>query len=86
MRVSTWTSGQSPRAVLAMAKVEDDCGLITDAVKHDPKFNHPYIPYDVQIEFMKAAFDVLRAGEGRIGILESPTGTVSSPQSTMVHF
>lgn len=43
-----------------------------------PNFHHPYTPYDVQIEFMKAAYDVLERGDGQIGILESPTGTGKS--------
>lgn len=40
-------------------------------------FHHPYTPYDVQEQFMKTVFDVLEAGDGHVGILESPTGTVS---------
>lgn len=40
-------------------------------------FHHPYTPYDVQLEFMKTAYGVLQAGNGQVGILESPTGTVS---------
>lgn len=40
-------------------------------------FHHPYTPYDVQEQFMKTVYDVLEAGQGQIGILESPTGTVS---------
>ena len=40
-------------------------------------FNHPYTPYDVQKTFMRTVYDVLEAGDGQIGILESPTGTVS---------
>lgn len=39
-------------------------------------FNHPYTPYDVQQQFMRVVYDVLEKGEGQIGILESPTGTV----------
>ncbi|KAJ0380383.1 hypothetical protein COL26b_001500 [Colletotrichum chrysophilum] len=38
-------------------------------------FNHPYTPYDVQTDFMKTAYSVLQAGNGQVGILESPTGT-----------
>ncbi|KAI8163408.1 ATP-dependent DNA helicase [Colletotrichum sp. SAR 10_70] len=38
-------------------------------------FNHPYTPYDVQTDFMKTAYGVLQAGNGQVGILESPTGT-----------
>lgn len=41
-------------------------------------FHHPYTPYDVQLDFMKTAFAVLEAGEGQVGILESPTGTGKS--------
>jgi hypothetical protein len=39
-------------------------------------FNHPFTPYDVQLQFMKVAYDVLDQGDGQVGILESPTGTV----------
>ncbi|OHW96156.1 chromosome transmission fidelity protein 1 [Colletotrichum incanum] len=41
-------------------------------------FHHPYTPYDVQTDFMKAAYSVLQRGEGQVGILESPTGTGKS--------
>ncbi|KAF7545941.1 hypothetical protein G7Z17_g8778 [Cylindrodendrum hubeiense] len=41
-------------------------------------FHHPYTPYDVQEQFMKTVFDVLEAGDGHVGILESPTGTASA--------
>ncbi|PKS12323.1 hypothetical protein jhhlp_001623 [Lomentospora prolificans] len=44
----------------------------------DIDFHHPYTPYDVQLQFMKAVYDVLQAGDGQIGILESPTGTGKS--------
>lgn len=39
-------------------------------------FHHPYTPYDVQVQFMRVAYDVLSRGDGQVGILESPTGTV----------
>ncbi|PNH28456.1 hypothetical protein VD0002_g65 [Verticillium dahliae] len=39
-------------------------------------FHHPYTPYDVQTQFMTEAYKVLQTGNGQIGILESPTGTV----------
>jgi chromosome transmission fidelity protein 1 len=39
-------------------------------------FHHPYTPYDVQEQFMRAVYDVLETGDGQVGILESPTGTV----------
>ncbi|SPO05517.1 related to CHL1 - protein of the DEAH box family [Cephalotrichum gorgonifer] len=41
-------------------------------------FNHPYTPYDVQVDFMKTVYGVLQAGDGQVGILESPTGTGKS--------
>lgn len=44
----------------------------------DLDFHHPYTPYDVQLEFMKTAYNVLDHGRGQIGILESPTGTGKS--------
>ncbi|KAK0724911.1 DNA repair helicase [Lasiosphaeris hirsuta] len=41
-------------------------------------FHHPFTPYDVQLDFMRAAYGVLEAGNGQVGILESPTGTGKS--------
>lgn len=41
-------------------------------------FHHPFTPYDVQDQFMKTVYEVLESGEGQVGILESPTGTVSN--------
>lgn len=41
-------------------------------------FHHPFTPYDVQTDFMKTVYNVLQAGNGQIGILESPTGTGKS--------
>ena len=38
-------------------------------------FHHPYTPYAIQEEFMSTVYQVLE--EGKVGILESPTGTVS---------
>jgi hypothetical protein len=39
-------------------------------------FHHPFTPYKIQEEFMETVYRVLEGGEGRVGILESPTGTV----------
>lgn len=39
-------------------------------------FHHPFTPYHVQEEFMRTVYDVLETGDGQVGILESPTGTV----------
>lgn len=41
-------------------------------------FHHPFTPYNVQEQFMRTVYDVLERGDGQIGILESPTGTVSN--------
>lgn len=49
-------------------------------------FHHPYTPYDVQEQFMKAVYDVLETGNGQVGILESPTGTVSAWKSQGRYF
>lgn len=38
-------------------------------------FHHPYTPYPIQEEFMHTVYTVIE--EGKVGILESPTGTVS---------
>lgn len=62
---------------------------IDDATRRLEKldFHHPYTPYDVQEQFMRTVYDVLDKGEGQVGILESPTGTVSeiSPQNLITH-
>ena len=39
-------------------------------------FHHPYTPYAIQEIFMSTVYQVLE--EGKVGILESPTGTVSA--------
>jgi hypothetical protein len=39
-------------------------------------FHHPFTPYRIQEEFMETVYRVLEGGGGRVGILESPTGTV----------
>lgn len=61
-----------------MAQFEVD-EVTQDLEKMD--FHHPYTPYDVQEQFMKAVYDVLETGNGQVGILESPTGTVSPPEA-----
>jgi chromosome transmission fidelity protein 1 len=50
---------------------------VTDADTQPLEFHHPFTPYDVQVEFMRAVYAVLERGNGQVGILESPTGTVS---------
>jgi hypothetical protein len=46
-------------------------------------FHHPYTPYDIQETFMSAVYQTLE--DSKVGILESPTGTVSSV-STQAEF
>ena len=38
-------------------------------------FHHPYQPYDIQNDLMNAIYECIEGG--KIGIFESPTGTVS---------
>ncbi|KAK7943894.1 chromosome transmission fidelity 1 [Apiospora aurea] len=54
-----------------------DLDHVTDGIKK-VDFHHPYTPYDVQEQFMRSVYDVLEAGDGQVGILESPTGTGKS--------
>ncbi|KAK2595724.1 hypothetical protein N8I77_013749 [Diaporthe amygdali] len=58
--------------------MNSDIDASIEAQRDEDNFHHPYSPYDVQLEFMKAAYDVLARGSGQIGILESPTGTGKS--------
>ncbi|KAL5043405.1 hypothetical protein BDW71DRAFT_187975 [Aspergillus fruticulosus] len=39
-------------------------------------FNHPYSPYDIQVQFMHSLYECLE--EGKVAIFESPTGTGKS--------
>ena len=38
-------------------------------------FHHPYEPYDIQVDLMNIIYDTIE--QGKIGVFESPTGTVS---------
>jgi chromosome transmission fidelity protein 1 len=48
----------------------------TDLSLTGKDFHHPFTPYKIQEEFMETVYRVLEGGGGRVGILESPTGTV----------
>lgn len=50
-----------------------------DSIAHELSsldFHHPFTPYNVQNQFMQTVYQVLETGQGQVGILESPTGTV----------
>lgn len=65
--------------IIIIEMAQADMDTVTKHMKN-LDFHHPYTPYDVQEQFMKAVYDVLEKGNGQIGILESPTGTVSDSQ------
>lgn len=41
-----------------------------------PTLNHPYQPYDIQLEFMRSLYKCIEGGKA--GIFESPTGSGKS--------
>jgi len=53
---------------------------VPDLVSRPRDFHHPYTPYDIQETFMSTVYQVLQ--DGKVGILESPTGTVSTRTDT----
>lgn len=38
----------------------------------DKDFHHPYEPYDIQLQFIRAVYDCIE--QGKVGVFESPTG------------
>ncbi|GAB1601699.1 ATP-dependent DNA helicase DDX11-like isoform X1 [Argonauta hians] len=56
---------------LAPKKIENE-----DTVNIPEEFPFPFVPYDIQLGFMKALYRCLHLG--KIGIFESPTGTGKS--------
>jgi hypothetical protein len=54
---------------------EEAEGLQDQVTIHTINFHHPYTPYDIQETFMSTVYQGLE--DGKVGILESPTGTVS---------
>lgn len=50
---------------------------MTPSERMEPKnFHHPFQPYDIQQQFMRAVYNCIE--EGKVGIFESPTGTGKS--------
>jgi Rad3-related DNA helicase len=45
-------------------------------------YGFPFTPYAIQEDFMKALYDVL--DQGKVGIFESPTGTVRNVSAVFV--
>lgn len=39
---------------------------------HAENFHHPYSPYDIQLQFMRALYTCLE--DAKVGVFESPTG------------
>ncbi|KAH7369668.1 helicase C-terminal domain-containing protein [Rhexocercosporidium sp. MPI-PUGE-AT-0058] len=54
---------------------EDDAGVAKFVTARD-RFHHPFTPYAIQETFMETVYQVLE--DGKVGILESPTGTGKS--------
>lgn len=58
-----------------MPDSQDEDALGSRVQAQGPRdFHHPYTPYAIQDTFMDTVYQVL--DNGKIGILESPTGTV----------
>lgn len=49
---------------------------------HPEDFHHPYSPYDIQLQFMKALYASLE--ESKVAVFESPTGKSPEPHSSAV--
>lgn len=41
------------------------------------KFHHPYTPYEIQLQFMRALYACLE--DGKVAVFESPTGKQDCP-------
>jgi len=57
-----------------MAWTTSKCVLEDTPLKIPEEFSFPFQPYQIQVDFMKALFSAL--DNKRLGIFESPTGTV----------
>lgn len=50
--------------------------LVQETLEPPTQFDFPFIPYSIQHEFMANLYSVLE--HRKLGIFESPTGTVSN--------
>ena len=50
------------------------CSIVNEKFSPPEEFPFPFKPYDIQQEFMRELYTTLE--EGKIGLFESPTGTV----------
>lgn len=39
------------------------------------EFHHPYSPYDIQLQFMRALYSCIE--KGKVAVFESPTGKLA---------
>ncbi len=53
------------------------------ALAAQARFQFPFPPYDIQVEFMTQLYDVLQ--RRKVGVFESPTGTVRGARGCGVH-
>lgn len=56
-----------------MPEVKESYYDINKTLTESRHFNHPYKPYDIQLDFMKTLYSTLESK--KVGIFESPTGT-----------
>lgn len=55
--------------------------LSEDSLTPPAQFDFPFAPYSIQHEFMVSLYNTLE--NGKLGIFESPTGTVSGSSVNM---
>ena len=77
-RDKTMTSPQPPTPTCMDVSMVSCCDDEED-VPQTQSFPFPFTPYSIQEDFMRALYGTIE--EGKIGIFESPTGTVGSLQN-----
>lgn len=75
---STNDSSKAATAKISSSELEDSFKNL--AVSKN--FYHPYEPYDIQKDFMKALYDTLE--NKKLGIFESPTGKLEAKTETYI--